>query len=177
MSTTETWISEKVEPVEVNEELCFDQMFVLWTHDNGKDWSIYSYKKICDIKTVDKFWQIQNNIEQLGFPQNHFFLMKRDIDPTWEHPKNRDGGVFSIRIEKKDVKELWEYLCALFVTKELSTDMDDIVGISVSPRNDWCICKIWNSDHKKQLIQSLNKNFMDKYVDLSMQYKLNAPEY
>jgi hypothetical protein len=167
----------KETPVNEVAELCFDQTFVLWTHDNGKDWSIYSYKKICDIRTVNKFWQIINNIEQLGFPQNHFFLMKRDIDPTWEHPRNRDGGVCSLRIEKKNVKDLWECLCAMLVTKEISSDMDDIVGVSVSPRNEWCICKIWNSDKKKSLIDCLNKTLIQKYADLSIQYKANAPEY
>ncbi len=151
---------------------------VLWSHDIGeKRWTINSYHRHLTLKSVADFWRLFNNFPKLGIKFHHFFLMREGIDPTWEHPMNRSGGMCSFRTEISNSAELLEDLAVYAVCEKLVDRMDDINGISISPKNTWAIIKIWNRDASHDLTQTINHDILDKYCDLSIKYKVNAPEY
>lgn len=163
---------------DTGEQHKFSHVYTLWFHDiSNNDWSINSYEKIATISNISEFWQIFNNFERLGYRTRHFFLMKDDIEPIWEHEQNRNGGVCSFRIELNNSLPVWEYLNAAMVCDKLSTDSSDINGISISPRSNWAIIKVWNRDQNKDLTKLIHNDILVKYSHLSIKYKSNAPEY
>jgi len=154
---------------------------VLWSHSlTDSSWDISSYNIIYDIDTVGKFWYIFNNLPSCDIKGNHFYLMKKNVDPIWEHEENRKGGVCSFRVLLKDSMKLFEYLCVLMLCNKLydgEGNLDDVTGVSVSPKNNWSIVKVWNKDSKVDVVGRLNSEIKKKYNNISIQYKENNPEY
>ena len=153
-------------------------IYNLWIHDiYDRDWSINGYKNIYQIETVGQFWKIFNNFQKLGLKFTHFFLMKKNIEPTWEHEQNRDGGVCSLKIELDNAISVYEDLCIRMMCGTLNNEPSDINGISISPKNTWAIIKIWNKDNKNDLSLTIADDLLAKYEKLSIKYKSNEPEY
>ena len=124
--------------------------WILWYHHvNDNNWMEDSYTKICSIKTIEDYWKIMNTIET--YTSGMFFMMRKDVFPRWEDINNIDGGYWTFRVVKKDSDESWKCMIASLVgntlTKELK-DMDMINGVSISPKINNCIIKIWNNDYK-----------------------------
>lgn len=61
--------------------------------------------------------------------------------------------------------------------EKLVDNVADINGISITPKNNWSIIKIWNRDKKNKIDRLLNKSILDKYKNVSIMYKENQPEY
>ena len=88
--------------------------------------------------------------------------MRKGIKPMWEDKLNRDGGSFSFKIINKNVKEIWDNLSCLLAGECIfNLDSDDnlnINGITISPKKNFCIIKIWVKDCSKNKIIGLNVN-------------------
>jgi hypothetical protein len=74
------------------------------------------------------------------------FVMRSGITPMWEDPKNRNGGCFSYKVSNKHIQLVWRYLfyslCGETLCKETKYNQF-INGITVSPKRNFCIIKIW----------------------------------
>lgn len=152
--------------------------FILWCHDIAStDWSLQGYQKLCKITNVSEFWRLFNNFSKLGYKFNSFFFMREGIDPTWEHEMNRNGGTCSLRTDIGESLMIFEELCSYMVCNSLTDCPSDITGISFSPKNNWAIIKIWNSNKLNDLSVTLNTELLGKYKDLSIKYKENNPEF
>jgi hypothetical protein len=81
------------------------------------------------------------------------FMMREGIKPTWEDPKNRNGGCFSYKVSNKNVykvsKELSYVVVGNTISKQLSY-VNCVNGITISPKKNFCIIKIWMSDCSNQ---------------------------
>lgn len=156
----------------------FSNTYTLWSHDiNSKNWKISGYKKICNFNDVSSFWRIINNFHKLNVKFFHFFIMKEGIQPIWEHPPNRMGGVCSFKLELNNFSPVWEDFSMRFVCGILSNDHDDINGISISPKNNWAIIKVWNKNSDNDLSLTLSRDLLNKYAKLGVRYKKHIPEY
>ncbi len=152
--------------------------YVLWVHSiNDNDWSINGYKRLYIIKNVSDFWKLFNNIHKLNFRNNNFYFMKPNVQPIWEDESNRHGGICSLRIELDHALKVYELLCIFLACEKLVGDISDINGISITPKNNWAIIKIWNKDKNKKISELLHKSILDKYKHVSIQYKPTQPEY
>jgi hypothetical protein len=153
--------------------------YVLWSHQLGdNNWGISGYKKMCTIRTVSDFWRLFNNFRKIGWKFMNFYLMKSGVDPMWEHPLNRNGGICSFKTHTNNALEVWESLNVKMMCDKLASNMEDINGISISPKNkEWALVKIWNRDSKNDLMVTLNNEITESYKELSIQYKANNPEY
>lgn len=118
------------------------------------NWNLSSYKEI--LKNIDKIEDVimLNNAVSEGIVKNcMLFLMRNDITPLWEDPKNRNGGCFSFKVLNKQVYEIWKTLCYTMCGESLtknSSHMQEINGITISPKKHFCIVKIWLSTCKYQ---------------------------
>ena len=95
-----------------------------------------------------------------------FFLMKDDILPLWEDEKNINGGCWSYKIPKKDSYSSWIEI-AIDVCGEylISNENSNIInGISISPKKNFCIIKIWNNKIVKNN-KLLSKNIYNLNID------------
>ena len=98
-----------------------------WAHlPHDTDWSLKSYKKISDVKCVEKMIALSNTIPDIMTVNCMLFIMKKNINPTWEDKNNKNGGCFSYKISNKLVPELWKKSSYALVGETLSGDNDFI---------------------------------------------------
>ena len=121
----------------------------LWYHElNDNNWGIDSYKNILTLKKYSDILFMLNNYENINCGM--FFLMKKGIQPIYEDKKNINGGYWSIRVTKKESSYFWKkftyYLCIDNITSDSNIE-DKINGLSISPKINNNIFKIWNSDY------------------------------
>lgn len=178
LETKEVDSKQEHNTVDIGLDFKLPYKYILWYHDiHDNNWGIESYHKMCEITNASEFWKLFNNFEKIGFYNRQFFLMKDNIQPIWEHESNRHGGVFSFKIDTPSSYKVWEDLNMTMVCDKLSSDCSDINGLSINPKNNWAIIKIWNRDSNKDFENILANDVKSKYSYLSMKYKANSPEY
>ena len=134
--------------------------WTLWFHKvNDNNWTPDSYSKVLEIKTYHDVLFILKELDNIT--SGMFFLMKDGIIPIFEDINNINGGYWSIRITKKDAIEYWEkiifYLCIDNLT--INGDHDSkINGMSISPKINNCIFKVWNSNYNEMKTEYLRND-------------------
>lgn len=151
----------------------------VWAHlPHDTDWSLKSYKTIYDIDTVEKSVVLFETIPDQMVKNCMLFVMKDGIQPIWEDPKNRTGGCFSYKVGNKTVANTWKYLAYALVGETLAIDPKHnaiVNGITISPKKNFCIIKIWMSTCNQQ-----NPNIIKEVKDISAHgclFKQHIPEY
>lgn len=135
--------------------------WVLWYHNpNDTNWSINSYKKMAEINTIKDFWNTYEHIENNIIENSMLFIMRSGINPLWEDPKNINGGCWSFKISKGNIKEYWTELSIYLLGETITKNSNSINGLSVSPKKTFCIIKIWNNDKNINDIEILNKSML-----------------
>lgn len=151
-------------------------MYAHLPHDT--DWTIASYKSILTIQYLEEGIGLLENIPDLMTKNCMLFLMRNGVKPIWEDPKNRDGGCFSYKVSNKTVCMGWKNLCYSLIGETISTNksfIQDINGITISPKKNFCIIKIWMRDCTRQNINDINDiPGLDKHGVL---FKKHKPEY
>mgnify|MGYP003683924103 FL=1 len=129
--------------------------WVLWFHSlNNPNWDNKSYIKVMEIKTLLDYKLLEDVLRINHLQNGMFFLMKNEIFPTWEDPKNRLGGCISFKYDNNILKE-WLRTLLFCITNNLfkKNNIDEINGISIAPKKEFNIVKIWirddTKDHKK----------------------------
>jgi hypothetical protein len=143
----------------------------IWYHNPmDKNWTLNSYKKIYEFDSLEKFWDLYkewNNYLPCIY-DGMFFLMRKInntlIYPLWEDKHNKNGGFWSFKVNKDIAEEIWIQLSVHLISESLCQDPKNsniINGISISPKKNFCIIKIWNNNKQKCDIAILN-HFSDK---------------
>lgn len=117
----------------------------LYFHNpDDSDWSICSYKKVCDISSAEDWIKADVCLHDM-WDKGMFFLMREHIQPMWEDEENKDGGCISFKVNKPDAKEYWFQLGCKVLGEVLKKDRmgDRISGVSISPKRNFCILRIW----------------------------------
>jgi hypothetical protein len=121
--------------------------WVLFAHlPHDTDWGINSYKKISTMATVEQAIAVTETLPPILIENCMLFLMRDGIKPIWEDPKNRNGGCFSYKVLNKNVHEVWKGLSYSTVGNTVSSQIafvNNITGITISPKKNFCIVKIW----------------------------------
>lgn len=153
--------------------------WVLWAHfPHDTDWSLDSYKKVADLNSVEGVIAINETIPDTLIKNCMLFLMKKGIQPIWEDPANRDGGCFSYKIQNKDVPYIWRNLTYCITGESVTSDhsvLSSINGITISPKKNFCIVKIWFKNCNYQNPRIINNN-----IGLTWKgciFKKQTPEY
>jgi len=144
--------------------------WTLWFHKvNDNDWSLESYIKVIDIETYFDLLYILKDLDNIT--AGMFFFMKDGILPIFEDPHNVNGGYWSLRITKKESYQMWcKIIYLICMDKLIKDDLKDtsnnskkneIHGISVSPKINNCIFKIWNSNYNHFKLEDIPKTIED----------------
>lgn len=154
--------------------------WTLWGHlPHDTEWDITSYKKICTISSVEEMIAITNSLPPALVRTCMLFLMKEGINPMWEDPNNRMGGCFSYKIHNKNVYDVWMNMSYLLGGETLSNNdgfINSITGITISPKKNFCILKLWMKNCTYQNVSVINAEIKN----LSTQgciFKKHTPEY
>lgn len=132
-------------------ELFLNDSWTLYFHDpNNEDWDVKSYHNISTISSVADVANVCTTFNDL-WTKGMFFLMREHIQPVWEDPCNANGGCFSIKVMKQDVPGAWRLLMSMATGETLlkaehrSGRWDSVCGISISPKRNYCILRVWIS--------------------------------
>ena len=125
-----------------------------WAHlPHDTDWTVKSYKDIYKISTVEEAIVLFETIPEKMVKNCMLFIMKDGIQPLWEDPKNRNGGCFSYKVSNKHVYKVWKDLTYVVVGSSISKNanfVNCVTGITISPKKNFCIIKIWMTDCNNQ---------------------------
>ena len=134
----------------VTEEATHNKLYdkwTLWGHlPHEIDWTLKSYKQITTLETVEQTIALYETLPDKMINNCMLFLMRNGINPMWEDPKNHKGGCFSYKISNKNVASVWKNLSYTLVGETLTEEKTiraNINGITISPKKNFCIIKIW----------------------------------
>lgn len=143
--------------------------WTLWFHSPAEtSWELDSYQRISTIKTLEDFWNVYSRMSNPIVENGMFFLMRENINPIWEDPKNKNGGCWSFKIYKKYIPNTWLDLSVHTVAESVTVKKDDsklITGISISPKKSFSIIKIWNNNSKKKEVNILTDNIDNMHLN------------
>jgi len=154
--------------------------WTLWAHlPHNTDWSIKSYIPIYTFSTIEETIAVTETLPSILVENCMLFLMKEGIKPTWEDPKNRNGGCFSYKILNKNVYKVWKELTYVIAGESVSNNVSFVrcvTGITISPKKNFCIIKIWmtNCDNQNPAIVT---NDIKGLVPQGCIFKKHTPEY
>jgi len=146
---------------------------------NDKSWDLSSYKPIMEnIDTVEKLIALNEGLPENAVKHCMLFVMRSGITPMWEDPENRNGGCFSFKVANKQVHAVWKTLFYALCGETLCTDQkycSFFNGITISPKKNFCIVKVWLSNCVVQ-----DPNILIQIPNLSKQgclFKKHEPEF
>ena len=134
-------VSTEAEPIHL-----LSDKWTLWAHlPHDTNWSIDSYTKICTFASIEESIALCETLPEKMVKNCMLFLMKENIKPTWEDPKNRAGGCFSYKIANKQVGETWKTMFYHVIGNSISNNkqfIKSVNGITISPKKNFCIIKM-----------------------------------
>ena len=137
-----------------NEHHKLNSKWILWAHlPHDIDWSIKSYKKIAELSTIEEVLSIYANLPPKLVVNCMLFLMRADVAPIWEDPKNCKGGSFAYKLNNKTVPSCWKSVSYGACGESLTNNkklQGNITGITISPKKNFCILKIWTTSCEYQ---------------------------
>jgi len=151
----------------------------LWAHlPQDPDWTVKSYKKVYQFNNVEEAIAITESLPADLIKNCMLFIMKDGISPMWEDTKNRNGGCFSYKVSNKNVFEVWRDLTYVLIGDTISSNAtfaSNVTGITISPKKNFCIVKIWmtNCDHQNPGVVSPVKGLQAP----GCLFKKHTPEY
>jgi translation initiation factor 4E len=138
-----------------------NDVWSLYFHDPyDMNWDGNSYKFISTISSVEDFTNIYKTFNDL-WSRGMFFIMREHITPRWEDENNRDGGCFSFKILKNDLESKWFEICSMILGESLGINdivSENINGISISPKKNYHIVRIWIKNNNKTKKEFYNFN-------------------
>jgi translation initiation factor 4E len=120
---------------------------------NDKSWDISSYKIIKSFSTIEELVSLNENLPKNIIKYCMLFIMKDGIAPMWEDPQNQNGGCFSYKVYNKYIVEIWKQMVYAFCGESLMKNKENmkyVNGLTISPKKNFCILKIWIKNMKLQ---------------------------
>ena len=124
--------------------------WTLWAHlPHNTDWEEKSYKEIYTFSNLESVISLSRILPDKLIKNCMLFLMREGIKPMWEDKENRKGGCFSYKVSNKIVISSWKQLVYRLVGENLLNNINNIPkinGITISPKRNFCIVKLWFRD-------------------------------
>ena len=153
--------------------------WTLWAHlPHDTKWDEKSYKKICSINNIEGTISLINLLPDKLIKNCMLFIMREDIKPMWEDKHNRRGGCFSYKVNNKQLIQTWTTLVYKLVCENLLCDSkisEKINGITISPKRNFCIVKMWLKDCDIQDPQKID--FIQGLSHQGCLFKKHNPTY
>ena len=109
-------------------------------------WTFDSYIHIHKLTNIEQSILLFENFPLDILKRGMVFIMKNKITPLWEDKMNVSGGCLSYRIPFKIMNSAWRQIYYSLIMNKMTSnkEMDkDINGISISPKKNFFIVKIW----------------------------------
>tara|TARA_Y100000768_G_C23884331_1_gene636827 strand:- start:253 stop:732 length:480 start_codon:yes stop_codon:yes gene_type:complete len=153
----------------MNKDWDTDHKWTLWYHSvKNNNWDKDSYKKLFSIQNLGDYEILKNTVQRVHLQNCMLFLMKGEILPIWEDPENVNGCSLSFKISGKDVLNDWNMIILNTITSDIYLkDHQNINGLSISPKKEFNIIKIWTKDKVKKYSEHYKEygtNYSEKNI-------------
>lgn len=115
---------------------------------------VSSMKHIYEFGTVKSFWGLYNHLNLGKMPVGaNLRIFKNNIQPTWEDPKNREGGNWILvpRIQQGSRESVATVLYKELLLAMIGGDLDQLVnGIVLSIKTKDTIIQLWCESNKSK---------------------------
>jgi hypothetical protein len=112
----------------------------------NNDYSLESYIEILSFNSLEEFWVLDRFIRRDMIENGMFFIMADPILPIWEDEHNNRGGCISWKVDRKNSYKFWVDAVGHFITRNLGRISDKVNGVSISPKKNSNIIKLWLSE-------------------------------
>jgi hypothetical protein len=118
--------------------------FNLYYHaPENNDYSLESYIEILSFNSVEEFWVLDRFVRKDMIENGMFFIMVDPVLPMWEDKHNIKGGCISWKIDRKNTYKFWIDIVSHFITGNLGSIGQYVNGVSISPKKNSNIIKLW----------------------------------
>jgi hypothetical protein len=124
--------------------------WTIWFHRlDERRWSMDTYIRIISFSTVHDFWRVMNGVMRVT-SAGYYFVMREGILPIYEDPANREGSMWSWRVNKKPkLPDAWLSVLVHLIGDTLypasgPADETFVTGVSFNPSNS--VIKVWLSE-------------------------------
>ena len=154
--------------------------WMLWFHlPQDSDWSINSYQLLWEFKTMKDTIAITETLPPGLVLNGMLFIMRSGTLPMWEHANNRKGGCFSYRVSHKYAYEAWKKMTYMLVGNTISPcaeTVENINGITISLKKNFCIIKIWMKTNLRQNPEEIT-SCIDGIISRGVVFKSHVAAY
>ena len=126
----------------------------------NNDYSLESYIEILSFNSLEEFWVLDKFIRREMIEMGMFFIMADPILPMWEDSHNINGGCISWKVDRKNAYKYWVDIIGHFITGNLGKYAGKVNGISISPKKNSSIIKLWMSQEVDVEDLQLPESFM-----------------
>lgn len=125
----------------------FQHSWILWYHDpENHDYSLNGYVRIADFSTPQQMWSVIEAIPKDAWECGMFFFMRDGFKPLWDCPENEHGGSWSKKVDISNIYDIFIDLMVHCVANDvLVKNKETLAGITVSPKGQFSIIKVWNT--------------------------------
>ena len=125
----------------------FQHSWILWYHDpENHDYSLNGYVRIADFSTPQQMWSVVEAIPKDAWECGMFFFMRDGFKPLWDCPENEHGGSWSKKVDISNIHDIFIDLMVHCVANDvLVKNKETLAGITVSPKGQFSIIKVWNT--------------------------------
>ena len=121
-----------------------NRTYTFWYHSpENIDYSITSYIELLEFNTLEEWWVLDRFVRRDMIENGMFFIMKAGCLPVWEDPSNVNGGCISWKVDRKNAYKSWIDCIGHFIMNNMNELSDKINGVSISPKKNSSIIKIW----------------------------------
>lgn len=126
----------------------------------NNDYSLESYIEILSFNSLEEFWVLDKFIRREMIEMGMFFIMADPILPMWEDSHNINGGCISWKVDRKSAYKYWIDIIGHFITGNLGIHSNKVNGISISPKKNSSIIKLWMNQEINVEELNLPESFM-----------------
>ncbi|CAM40202.1 putative eukaryotic translation initiation factor 4e [Leishmania braziliensis MHOM/BR/75/M2904] len=149
------------DPVKDNIEMMLDDLWCLFYFPTTLGENIkeedYNPTLVFRVDSIPTFWRVVNNIASPTELQlSTLYLFRDGIDPKWEDPANRDGGIVKVKATSAQIDEAWELLLCRTIGDSWSPSVRETVNgvvLKVRERGYWL--ELWVTKDSSALQKDL----------------------
>ncbi|KAG5497814.1 hypothetical protein GH5_02604 [Leishmania sp. Ghana 2012 LV757] len=149
------------DPTKDNIEMMLDDLWCLFylpttLGENIKE-EDYNPTLVFRVDSILTFWRVMNNIAAPSELQlSTLYLFRDGIDPKWEDPANRDGGIVKVKVTSAQVDEAWELLLCRTIGDSWSPSVRETVnGVVLKVRERAYWLELWVTKDSSALQKDL----------------------
>ena len=110
---------------------------------DNQNWEIDSYINLLEFTSLQEWWILDKFVRKDMVENGMFFVMLENSKPVWECETNIKGGCISWKVDRKNSYKSWVDTIGHFIIQDFGNYTSKINGVSISPKKNSSIIKLW----------------------------------